>query len=212
MKRRVLEFVLIFWVLPPLVALAPTRVLPPIPVLWVGAIAALLFLRRQVEFDRRLLWGVAGVRPGLRGVLLRFTFFGPAMIALAWLLEPEWFLSFPRDRPLSWAMVMLLYPILSVVPQGILYRSFLCHRYRPLFGDGRLMIGVAAASFGFAHIVMHRWEPVFMTTIGGLVLTRTLLVRRSGLLADLEHALYGNLAFTLGLGVWIFTGAARQGL
>ena len=91
-------------------------------------------------------------------------------------------------------------------------RSFLCHRYRPLFGDGRLMIGIAAVSFGFAHVVMHRWEPVFMTTIGGIVLTRTLLTRRSGLLADLEHALYGNLAFTLGLGVWIFTGAARQGL
>ena len=31
-------------------------------------------------------------------------------------------------------------------------------------------------------------------------------------LADIEHALYGDLAFTLGLGVWIYTGAARQGL
>ena len=48
--------------------------------------------------------------------------------------------------------------------------------------------------------------------IGGVIFTATLLRRKSGLLADIEHALYGDLAFTLGLGVWIYTGAARQGL
>ena len=71
---------------------------------------------------------------------------------------------------------------------------------------------VAAGSFAFAHVVMHRWEPILITAIGGVVFTSTLLRRRSGALADVEHALYGDLAFTLGLGVWIYTGAARQGL
>ena len=74
------------------------------------------------------------------------------------------------------------------------------------------MILVAAASFAIAHIVMRRWEPVLMTFVGGLIMTRTLLRRRSGLLADVEHALYGDLAFTLGLGVWIYVSAARQGM
>ena len=71
---------------------------------------------------------------------------------------------------------------------------------------------VAGTTFGFAHVVMHRWEPVMITIIGGVIFTSTLLRRRSGLLADLEHAMYGDLAFTLGLGVWIYSNAARQSL
>ena len=211
-KRRWIEFAFFFWILPLLVAMAPTSVLPPIPILWACAIVALLVLRRSPDFDRRLLWNPAGILPGLPGVFARFAFFGPLMVMLAWLMEPEWFLSMPRDRPLAWLTVILAYPFFSVIPQGILYRSFFCHRYQPLFGGGIAMVIVAAASFGFAHIVMHRWEPILMTTVGGLVLTSTLLRRRSGLLADVEHALYGDLAFTLGLGVWIFTGAAREAL
>lgn len=212
MLRRVAEFVVLFWFLPLAVAAVPTRVLPPIPVLWVAAIAALLFLRRQPDLDRSLLWGAAGVGPGLRGVAIRFVLMGPGLALFAWFMEPEWFLRFPRERPGFWAMVMVLYPLLSVVPQGILYRTFLHHRYRDLLGEGPWFVVVAAATFAFGHIVMHRWEPVLITFMGGLVFMTTLLRGRSGLLADLEHALYGNLAFTLGLGVWLYTGAAREGL
>ena len=210
MTRRTIEFVVLFWFLPLAVAAIPA--LPPIPVLWVAAIAALLFLRRQPDLDRSLLWGVAGVGPGLRWVAIRFAVMGPGLALFAWLMEPEWFLRFPRERTGLWAMVMILYPFLSVVPQGILYRTFLHHRYRDLLGEGPWFILVAAATFAFGHIVMHRWEPVLITFVGGVVFMTTLLRRRSGLLADLEHAIYGDLAFTLGLGVWLYTGAAREGL
>lgn len=210
--RRWLEFVGFFWLLPVLVAATPSRYLPPIPVLWAAAIACLILLRRDPHLDRRTLWGVAGIRPGLPGVLGRFLLFAPLLVGFAWLMEPEWFLRFPRDRTGTWVVVLALYPILSVIPQGIVFRTFVCHRYRPLFGDGVGMWLVAGVTFGFAHIVMHRWEPVLITVIGGVIFTATLLRRRSGLLADVEHALYGDLAFTLGLGVWIYTGAARQGL
>jgi uncharacterized protein len=30
----------------------------------------------------------------------------------------------------AYALVMLLYPVLSVYPQGVIYRTFLMHRYR----------------------------------------------------------------------------------
>ena len=212
MPRRLTEFIGLFWFLPLAVAAAPSRSLPPIPVLWVGAIAALVFLRRQPDLDRSLLWGVDRIRGGMRGVLARFLVLGPGLAGFAWFMEPEWVLRFPRERTGFWAVVMVLYPIASVVPQGILFRTFLHHRYRGLFGEGPGFVLVAAATFAFGHIVMHRWEPVLITFIGGLVFVTTLLRHRSGLLADLEHALYGNLAFTLGLGVWLYSGAARQGL
>lgn len=212
MVARRIEFVFFFCLLPFVVAAFPPRYAPPIPILWIGAITALLVLRRDDEFDRSTLWGVSRIKAGLPGVFLRFLVLGPLLVGFAWLMEPEHFLSFPRDRPGTWAVVLILYPILSVVPQGIVYRTFFCHRYRGLFGNGTAMWLVAAASFALAHVVMHRWEPVAMTLVGGLVFTRTVMRRRSGLLADVEHALYGDLAFTLGLGVWIYTSAARQGL
>ncbi len=210
--RRWLEFIGFFWIVPVLVAATPSSYLPPIPVLWAAAIACLILLRRDPALDRRTLWGVAGIRPGLAGVLGRFLLFGPMLAGFAWLMEPEWFLRLPRERTGMWAAILVLYPIFSVVPQGIVFRTFVCHRYRPLFGDGVGMWVVAGATFGFAHVVMHRWEPVLITVVGGVIFTATLLRRKSGLLADIEHALYGDLAFTLGLGVWIYTGAARQGL
>ena len=84
----------------------------------------------------------------------------------------------------------------------------------PFTGPWRLawFVLIAATTFAFGHVVMHRWEPVLITFIGGVVFTTTLLRRRSGLLVDIEHAIYGDLAFTLGLGVWLYTGAARAGL
>ena len=212
MIPRTVEFVVFFWLLPLVVAAVPARYAPPIPILWVGAVVTLILLRRDPSFDRDLLWGWRRTASGLTGVLLRFAILGPLLAGFAWLMEPEHFLSFPRERPGTWIAVMVLYPFLSVIPQGVVYRSFFCHRYRDLFGTGPVMWLVAAGSFAFAHVVMHRWEPILITAIGGVVFTSTLLRRRSGALADVEHALYGDLAFTLGLGVWIYTGAARQGL
>ena len=211
-RRRGFEFVGFFWILPILVAAFPSGALPPIPVLWAAAIACLILLRRDDRLDRRTLWGGAGVAAGIPGVLGRFLIFAPLLAGFAWLMEPEWFLKFPRDRTGAWAAVMVLYPLLSVVPQGIVFRTFVCHRYRSLFGNGVTMWLVAGTTFGFAHVVMHRWEPVMITIIGGVIFTSTLLRRRSGLLADLEHAMYGDLAFTLGLSVWIYSNAARQSL
>ncbi len=211
-NRRAIEFTVLFVILPVAIAVAPARYASPIPILWVGAIAALLFLRQEQNLDRSTLWGLGGVLPGLPGVLLRFACLGPLLLGFAWLMEPEHLFSLPRDEPRIWITILIAYPLLSVIPQGIVYRTFFCHRYRDLFGNGVSMTLVAAACFAFAHVVMHRWEPVLITLVGGIIFTSTLLRRRSGLLADVEHALYGDLAFTLGLGVWIYTDAARQGL
>ena len=134
--RRWLEFVGFFWIVPILVAALPSGFLPPIPVLWAAAIACLLLLRRDDRLDRRTLWGAASMAAGIPGVIGRFLIFAPLLAGFAWLMEPEWFLKFPRDRTGAWAAVMVLYPLLSVVPQGIVFRTFVCHRYRSLFGNG----------------------------------------------------------------------------
>lgn len=47
-----------------------------------------------------------------------------------------------------WALVIVLYPILSVYPQELIFRAFLFHRYAPLFGNGVGLVAASAAAFG----------------------------------------------------------------
>ena len=44
--------------------------------------------------------------------------------------------------------------------------------------------------------------------IGGALFLRTYLRSGSGWLADLEHAVLGNVAFTIGYGQWLYSGAS----
>jgi uncharacterized protein len=43
--------------------------------------------------------------------------------------------------------------VLSVYPQGIIYRAFFFERYRGLFPGPAMLIVVSAAAFSFAHII-----------------------------------------------------------
>jgi membrane protease YdiL (CAAX protease family) len=99
---------------------------------------------------------------------------------------------------------MLLYPLLSVYPQELLYRGFFFHRYAPLFGSGRGMLLASALSFGFVHIIFRNTLAVFLCVSGGLLFALTYNQSGSLLLACLEHALFGNFLFTIGLGQFFY--------
>jgi membrane protease YdiL (CAAX protease family) len=116
------------------------------------------------------------------------------------LAEPERWLELPRERPGLWLAVMVLYPLLSVVPQELLYRCFFFRRYRSLWGEGRGAVLASALAFGWAHVVFLSWISVLLTLAGGWILARTFERTRSLPLVALEHALYGCLVFTVGLG------------
>ncbi|MGZ5823682.1 MAG: hypothetical protein ACXWJ2_07050, partial [Hyphomicrobium sp.] len=47
--------------------------------------------------------------------------------------HPDWFLEFPRNRPDPYWTIMLLYPLMSVPAQELVYRTFFFHRYGALF-------------------------------------------------------------------------------
>ncbi len=61
--------------------------------------------------------------------------------------ELQW--SFVRQHPGFWTVVMVAYPVLSVYPQGILYRAFFFERYAGLFPGKWAMIVASAAAFAF---------------------------------------------------------------
>lgn len=187
------------------------RVLPnqPIPFLLLTVLVIYLFLRRDPSFDRRHLWKIAGVRTGLKPVLIRAAVLC-ALIGLGvWLFMPERLFSFVRRAPLFWAVIMVLYPLVSVYPQEVFFRAFFFHRYRQLFGQGVATVMASAVLFGFVHIVFGHWISILLSGAGGYLFARTYFHSGSLALACIEHALYGNFIFTIGLGEFFFHGTRR---
>lgn len=164
--------------------------------LWAGGLACWAASRSAPRGDTQ----------GIRRMLMRFALCGSILTFATWALAPALFLSLPLQRPLFWALIMVLYPLLSVWPQEIIFRRFLFHRYGGLFG-GQITTA-SAITFGYAHIIFLNPVAVLLTLAGGVMFARSYAQTRSLKLTGLEHALYGCLVFTIGLGRYFYTGAA----
>ncbi|MGQ0673864.1 MAG: CPBP family glutamic-type intramembrane protease [Hyphomicrobium sp.] len=149
-------------------------------------------------------------RPGWRAVLsilVMFLVLGGATAAWTAWTHPDWFLEFPRRRPETYQRVLLVYPLMSVAAQELVYRTFYFHRYGPLFGERRwLGIVVNGVLFGFGHIVVGTTFAVLATTATGLLFAMRYAATRSFWAVFIEHTLWGWLVFTVGLGRYFFTG------
>lgn len=169
-----------------------------------------IVLWRDAEFDNHTLWRQSEVHwQQLKPVLLRLI---PVCIFFTWFtltFEYDRLLSFPRQRPERWLMIMILYPILSVYPQEVIFRGFFMHRYRALFPDASRMTLASAIAFGYAHVFLQNWIAVISCLLGGYLFARTYQKSRSLLLVTMEHSLYGCFIFTIGLGYYFYSGAVR---
>jgi len=216
MSRRrwlALEFLLLFFVLPAMYAVYGFSFVHPVVAMWGFSASLLVVLLRSGELDRAHLWTGPHQITGrqIRLILARFMALGTLLVLWVVVLEPDRLFGFPRMRPRLWLIVVCLYPVLSVYPQGIAYRAFVMQRYGELFGCGWKGVVASALAFSFAHITY--WNPVavFLTFAGGLLFAATYVRTRSIILSGIEHALYGNLIFTIGLGHYIYSGAVRIG-
>ncbi len=105
---------------------------------------------------------------------------------------------------------MILYPLVSVTAQEVMYRVFFFHRYRVLFaGDPQAGIVLNAVLFSFSHIIFQNVTTLIISFLGGLLFAWRYQSSRSYWALVLEHALYGNLIFTVGLGRYFYTGVSN---
>jgi uncharacterized protein len=185
------------------------RVIPnlPIPYLLGAALAALVVLSRDPSFDSARLFCVKGIAGNLRWLLLRDVALLAALGIAVCILAPQLLFGLIKRVPVFWLLIMLLYPLVSVYPQELLYRAFFFHRYRRLFGSGWAMVLASACAFGFVHLIFGNWLATALSAIGGLLFALT--YRRSGslLLTCIDHALFGNFIFTIGLGRFFYNGS-----
>ncbi|MFD3704383.1 CPBP family intramembrane glutamic endopeptidase [Nocardia sp. NPDC058658] len=200
------EFVTLFFGLTGLYAVF-LRGVGPLPFLLVITVGVVIYLRRT-GFDRRSFWRVDALRPALPGILALWAVAAVVLVGAVAVFRPGSVFDLPREQPLIWVLVLVFYPLVSVYPQELLFRAFLFHRYAPVFGDGPRIIAASALAFGFAHFTVGNWVSVLLSTAAGALFAIRYRHTRSLLTTSVEHALYGILVFTVGLGDFFYHGAA----
>jgi membrane protease YdiL (CAAX protease family) len=201
------ELVILMIVLPSALylVLSPRLILP---LIWLTALYCHMIYRVIEGVPTRVWWGAAAVTwENLRPILRRFVVCAALLAGATWALAPGLLFGFVRTNPAFWLLVMMLYPVLSVVPQEIIFRSFFFARYPRLFTTRRVMVVASGVTFGLAHLVFHNWVAPLLCMVGGMLFAQTYYRHRSLMLVAIEHALYGDFIFTLGLGRYFYHGA-----
>lgn len=211
-----LECLLLFGLVP--FAIFADWVEPPVPLV-LGILLAVVYLFAARDFR----WREAFVRPWApqfgsewKRILVQFAGAVVLTTVLVLLLIPERFLAFPQQAPRIYVMVMFFYPVLSVLPQELLFRGFFHSRYGKLFGRDSGIIVASALAFGWAHVIFNVPEDplrnpvaVPMTIVGGALFAITYERTKNLWIVCLEHALYGGWIWTVGLG-WFFFYSGQQ--
>ncbi len=207
-RRLIAEFILLYLVQPILLWLFRHELRPfLLPGMLALAAGSLFLLYQDQNFHRTRLWNFEGLRKSWRSILLIFLIAAAIPAGYTLLIEPELFLGFARAKPVIWLCVLVLYPVLSAYPQELFFRTLFFERYRPLFPNESAMLAANVALFSLFHVFLVNWIAIVFSAIGGYLFARTYQRSHSTLAAALEHGLWGNFLFTLGLGWYFYAGS-----
>jgi membrane protease YdiL (CAAX protease family) len=172
-----------------------------IPLLAVFIFLTILLWRSQ-KFNNKWFWfnGFSNWKI----ILVRFAVFVVASTAAVLIFSPEFLFFIPRERFVLWVMIMIFYPVWSAFPQELIYRSWFFFRYRRLIKNERLFILVNAALFSFSHIIFENLLAIILTFAGGIMFAYTYRKSKSLMAVSIEHILYGNWIFTVGIGQYFY--------
>lgn len=196
------EFVALYLATPLAIAL----LLPPqrlFTALFLFSVAGLALLWHTGGFDwRNLIRGRRMPWWEVFGIALATLISG---VAILWLARPEALFAILRDRPEFLLVIWALYPILSALPQELIFRPLFYHRYGSLLPQGRGAIAINAAIFSFAHLMYWSWVVALLTFAGGWIFARAYL-RHGFPAAWMLHAVAGNILFAVGMGYYFYSG------
>ncbi|NGP87221.1 CPBP family intramembrane glutamic endopeptidase [Fodinibius halophilus] len=137
-------------------------------------------------------------------ILIRVLLVAILLTGLVWVVYPGQLFAFPFERPFWWMVVMVLYPLLSALPQEFIFRTYFFHRFEQKLPLKHLTVVLSALAFAFLHIIYDNWWAIALSFIGGLFMGRTYQKTRSLYWVTLEHAIYGCLVFTTGMGSFFY--------
>ncbi|XPV67595.1 MAG: CPBP family intramembrane glutamic endopeptidase [Halarcobacter sp.] len=199
---KYIEFLTFFIILPLLFFFKIISLKLLIPILWLVALYSIYILLKTKTIMSFKMFDLNE----LKLILIRFILISMLVFLFTKTFYSELLFVFVKENFLFYILVMFLYPLLSVVPQEIIFRKFFLFRYKENLST-KYFVLVNAIVFGFIHIVFSNYIAVVFSLIGGFIFMSTYLKTRSFTLVCIEHALYGNMIFTIGLGNFFYHNA-----
>lgn len=161
--------------------------------------AVFIMADKQFSFIRELKPAIK--RADLIAVGALFVFVTTGLIVWMLVVAPQRLFAMPANQTSAWLTLIVLYPFTSALPQELVFRTLFFHRYRSLLPSRTwLAVAINAGVFGFAHIIYKDPVSVLLTCLLGTLLGYRYLYTRSLWVVWIEHTLYGELVFTVGLG------------
>ena len=201
---RTIEFVTLYFFLPIFfaVVLPPTAIWFALPII---AVLAVVLLARTPEFNWKTL-----SRSG-RGHLPFVLVFLVAMVIVVFMvpliLHQELSIRLPRNQPWNWGIELLIYPLVSVIPQEFAYRVLFYERYGTLFENRFIALAVNGLCFSLAHLFLWNGCAILLSGLGSIAFAIAYRWRGSFGLACVLHMIAGQLLFATGIGVFFYHGA-----
>ena len=142
----------------------------------------------------------------LKPVIFRWIIATAFIFLFTWRFENENLFYIPRHAPEIIPVLLIFYTVLSALPQEFIFCSFFMSRYGKYFNHPHLKITASALVFAYAHVLFLNWIAPVFSFIGGLIFAYTYMKTRSLALVTIEHGLYGNSIFIIGLGYYFYSG------
>ena len=119
------------------------------------------------------------------------------------ILDSNLLFNLPKNYFFLWVIVILIYPILSVIPQEIIFRVLFFERYSCLFQNQFLYLILNSIIFAYIHLVFQNFHAFFITLITSPIFAYAYL-NKSFKTCFLIHTFGGQLVFTFGLGEFFY--------
>ncbi|WP_107497188.1 CPBP family intramembrane glutamic endopeptidase [Thalassobius sp. I31.1] len=199
------EFLLLFVAVPVVVAvwMPPTRMFAA---LGVFMLLGLVLLWRTPGFSwcimfqgwrRMQIWPVVAIALAVAA----------ASYAILMQSAPERLFAMLKYRPDMMLLIAVFYPLVSALPQELIFRVLFFRRYKPVIPAGARGVWLNAALFSLAHLMYWSWVVAIMAFIGGLIFAWAYKTRESLPLAIVLHSVAGVVLFAFGMGVYFYSGA-----
>ena len=153
-------------------------------------------------FNRKRLW-INGYK-GWKELFIKSAIIGSILFLVVFIFYPDKLFNIPREMPWIWLLIMLFYPLWSVLPQEFIYRVYFYHRFNNLWGGKYVQHLINALLFSFSHIIFRNWLVLVFTFLASLLFSYTFTKTKSLMAVFIEHAIYGNMVFTMGLGEFFY--------
>ena len=157
----------------------------------------LLELKKTLNIDLYILFKI----------ILRWLFASFVLYLLTMYFFNDKLFIIQNNRPEILWKIMLLYPIFSALPQEFIFCKFFFYRYKSLFKSDKNLVIFSGIFFAITHLLFLNFIAPVLSLIGGLLFASTYNKYRSLVLVSLEHGLYGNTLFFIGIG-WYFWGGS----